>query len=129
MIDLIANLQSIYGMAKDIHYNYKTSPEFYSIHLLMDRVSDDYLDFIDSIKENYFMYNQLDIPTSAEIFIKSAELNKDVSIPELINLLKLAVYSIEQIKSDLNLDLGDDDLLGRISSKLKNDFALVSKVL
>lgn len=52
--DLIIQLMAIQGYCKDIHYNAK-GEAFYSKHLLVDRVQENISDYIDSIKELFFL--------------------------------------------------------------------------
>ena len=135
MEKIIIYLEAIKGLAKDLHYETKGSA-FYGNHLLMDRIHDHLDDYQDEIKENYFMYNEKSVPTHKTIIQNTIEmlpaddLDTQAKMGILNELIKTAIYHIEQtIKDDKNLDAGDSDLLGRISSTLKNDSALLGRVL
>lgn len=135
MEKIIIYLEAIKGLSKDLHYETK-GQAFYGNHLLMDRIHDHLSDYQDEIKENYFMYNEKSVPTHKTIIQNTIEmlpaddLDTQAKMGILNELIKTAIYHIEQtIKDDKNLDAGDSDLLGRISSTLKNDSALLGRVL
>lgn len=135
MEKIIIYLEAIKGLSKDLHYETKGSA-FYGNHLLMDRIHDHLDEYQDEIKENYFMYNEKSVPTHKTIIQNTIEmlpaddLDTQAKMGILNELIKTAIYHIEQtIKDDKNLDAGDSDLLGRISSTLKNDSALLGRVL
>ena len=73
MNDLMARLTVIYHYAKDIHYTAR-GKEFYSTHLLMDRVADGIQDFLDSINEVCFMGRGLDTPSAKEILTNAIKI-------------------------------------------------------
>lgn len=134
MEKILVYLETIKGLSKDLHYEVKGN-SFYANHLLMDRIHDNLDDYEDEIKENYFMYNEKPVPTHKSIMAQSIEMMpaddaETISkMSTLAELIKTAVYQIEQTLKDETLDAGDNDLLGRISSTLKNDFALLNRVL
>ena len=135
MEKIIIYLEAIKGLSKDLHYETK-GQAFYGNHLLMDRIHDHLDDYQDEIKENYFMYNEKSVPTHKTIIQNTIEmlpaddLDTQAKMGILNELIKTAIYHIEQtIKDDKNLDAGDSDLLGRISTTLKNDSALLGRVL
>lgn len=134
MEKILEYLEAIKGLAKDLHYELKGG-SFYGNHLLMDRIHDGLSDYQDEIKENYFMYNEKSVPTHKTVITKAAELlpaddAETISkMATLAELLKTAIYQIEQTKKDGKLDAGDDDLLGRISSSLKNSSAILNRVM
>lgn len=130
---LIVYLTAIAGLAKDLHYTV-SGESFYGNHLLMDRIQDDLYDFVDEIKENYFMYLGREVPSAREIFLKSAELlEKPKTVGEktrtLFEYMKDAVYLCDEEAKKEKYDCGDSDLLGRIASKMKNNVALLRKVV
>lgn len=135
MEKIIIYLEAIKGLSKDLHYETKGAA-FYGNHLLMDRIHDHLDEYQDEIKENFFMYNEKSVPTHKTIIQNTIEmlpaddLDTQAKMGILNELIKTAIYHIEQtIKDDKNLDAGDSDLLGRISSTLKNDSALLGRVL
>lgn len=134
MEKIIIYLEAIKGLAKDLHYT-MNGTSFYGNHLLMDRIHDHLSDYQDEIKENYFMYNEKQVPTHRAVESGAIELLPEDLAPIadkiklLAELIKTAIYQIEQTKKDEKLDAGDDDLLGRISTTLKNDSALLGRVI
>lgn len=135
MEKIIIYLEAIKGLSKDLHYETKGTA-FYGNHLLMDRIHDNLDEYQDEIKENFFMYNEKPVPTHRTIIQNTIEMlpadDMDVKdkMATLLEIIRTAIYQIEQtIKDDKNLDAGDNDLLGRISSTLKNDAALLQRVL
>lgn len=130
---LIIYLTAIAGLAKDLHYTL-SGESFYGNHLLMDRIQDDLYEFVDEIKENYFMYLGIKVPSAREIFLKSAELlEKPKTVSEkkrtLLEYMKDAIYLCDEESKKEKYDCGDSDLLGRIASKMKNNVALLRKVV
>lgn len=135
MEKIIIYLEAIKGLSKDLHYETKGA-SFYGNHLLMDRIHEHLDEYQDEIKENFFMYNEKSVPTHKTTIQNTIEMlpadDMDVKdkMATLLEIIRTAVYQIEQtIKDDKNLDAGDNDLLGRISSTLKNDAALLQRVL
>ena len=130
---LIVYLTAIAGLSKDIHYQSR-GENFYSIHLLMDRIYDGLYDLIDEIQEKYFMYNGKSAITSKNAFEGAGALLDDGwSLEEkenkLYELLKDCIYIADEISAEKTIDCGDNDLLGRISSKLHTGVALLGRML
>lgn len=134
MENILIYLEAIKGLAKDLHYT-MSGLSFYGNHLLMDRIQDDLSDYQDAIKENFFMYNEKPVPTHKAVILEAAKLlpadDADIKdkLATLAELLKTAIYSIEQATKSEILDAGDNDLLGRISSSLKTGSALLGRAL
>lgn len=130
---ILIYLTAVAGLAKDLHYEY-AGTTFYGNHLLMDRIYDDIYDLTDEIKENYYMYLGKAVPTSEEIFSKTAEILKNISTVDvktrtLIDYMKNVIYLCDEESKKDKYDCGDNDLLGRIASKMKNGVALLSRVI
>lgn len=130
MKDIIVYLTCIYGVAKDLHYTSKGIC-FYSLHLMFDNISDDILDYIDEIKENYYLANDYEVPTAKEINTQSLEfLSGSSTIEELKNLITLCIYHIEEyIRINENLNEGDKSLLGDISNNLNKKLGFVNQTI
>lgn len=130
MKDIIVYLTCIYGVAKDLHYTSK-GIYFYSLHLMFDNISDDILDYIDEIKENYYLANDYEVPTAKEINAQSLEfLSGSSTIEELKNLITLCIYHIEEyIRINENLNEGDKSLLGDISNNLNKKLGFVNQTI
>ena len=129
MKDLIINLQTIYVIAKHIHYNY-VGINFLSVHKYMDEVADPIQDeFIDAIKEKFFMANGEQVPSFPEIYnsvINYCEThNNFFTINELLEEIRVALYRIDQLSRDPSLHSGTIDLLGKIASHFQTNIALL----
>lgn len=68
LFNLLKSLYCIRFFAKDIHYAAKGT-EFFSDHLLADRVVDGLDDLIDDINENLYLGFEEKAPTSAEVLL------------------------------------------------------------
>lgn len=136
MEELIIYLTAIASLAKDLHYN-MSGKDFYGNHLLMDRIYDGIYDFIDEIKENYYMYNGLDTPSDAmniypeviKLLEKTDAEPIEAKLKALKDLTKDVVYLCDDFCNEKKYDCGDKDLLGRIAVKMKNGAALLNRTL
>lgn len=125
---LIALLLAIANYSKDIHYNAKGS-EFYSEHLLADRVSENIYDYIDSIKEVFFLAADKEPLASKEYLKKASELIPDIkddkqSFKSLLDLLVDALKHIETLK---DLTKGEENLIGNIAENLQTSAGLINR--
>lgn len=135
MKDIIIQLLLIHEMSKQLHYEVYGEAA-YGKHLLMDRVNKKLLKYVDSIKENYFLYNDLPVPTAEELTLAVNNLltGFPVSINTLRDVIKHSVKMIDKTcksptsNAELNLDQGDFDLLGQISSTLKNSAGILGLI-
>jgi DNA-binding ferritin-like protein len=130
MRDIIVYLSAIYGISKDLHYS-ASGNEFYSLHLMYDKISEDLLDYIDEIKENYYMARQFDVPTAKEINKETLEyMSGNSDILELHNLLTLCIYHIQQyINDNETLTEGDKSLLGEIQNDLNKKIGFINRTI
>ena len=94
--NLIAYLTAIQNFAKDIHYSSK-GEAFYSKHLLADRINDDLYDFIDSIKEIFFLGNET-LPLASSEYLKKAI----AYIPQLTENDSVNFVSMKNLLSEVN---------------------------
>lgn len=129
MKDLIITLQLIYVIAKTIHYNYK-GDNFLSVHKYMDEIADPIQDeFIDAIKEKFFMANNEPIPSFGEIYEEVTSMSKiageQYSIQLLFDEIRIAIYKIDQLSKNPSLHAGTIDLLGKIASHFQTNIALL----
>lgn len=133
MEELLVYLTAVAGLAKDLHYTL-AGKSFYGNHLLMDRIYDDIYDFVDEIKENYFMYQGLDVPSSKNIFERTAAILENIEttgqkMSSLLEFMRDIIYLCDQYANEDRYDCGDNDLLGRIASKMKNNVGLLRRVV
>ena len=127
---LIALLIAIQNYSKDIHYNAK-GDAFYSKHILVDRVQENLYDYIDSIKEVFFLGGSNKEPLSSKEYLKKAiefipDIKKDdkKSFEELRDLLITTIKHIEKIKT---LSKGEENLIGTIAENLQTSLGLINQ--
>lgn len=129
MKDLIIQLTIINALAKTIHYNYK-GESYYGVHLLMDRVQKKTLGFIDDIKENYYLANEMPVPTFKETYYTAFErLGDTTTLSDLRDAVKAGFYLTNGLSRQPDMDVADNDLLGKIGSNLKNSLGLLNQLL
>lgn len=129
MKEVIVSIEIVRLIAKDLHYTVR-GESFYSNHEFMDRVQKELSDFVDEIKENYFMARDEVVPTNKAIYTEAIGRLKDsYSVQDLVEALKTALYAVEQASKCKDLYQGDTDLLGRISSNLLNSYGLAQRIL
>ena len=128
MFKLLVHLELIRLAAKQLHYNVSGS-NFYSDHLLMDRIQEELIDFEDEIKENYYMANGEKVPPEKEISSTTANLLPiNISMEDLQEFLMEALNTINDLSVD-SKDAAEQDLLGKISSNLANSLGLLNNRL
>lgn len=126
---LICALMALQNYCKDIHYNSK-GDAFYSKHLLVDRISDNISDYIDRIKEVFFLADNKEPKPSGEYLTEASKLipkikpNDKDSFVELSKLLIKALKIIEGLKS---LTKGEENLIGAIGEDLQTSLGLVNR--
>lgn len=135
MDKVISYLFAIQRQAKAIHYSAKGF-EFYSDHLLCDRIYDGISDLEDEIFENYYLGREQEVPSQKDIFQKATDLipqNADdieIAFKGLDNLIIECIAKIESIvEEDKELTAGDNDLLGRICSDLQKKHGFIIRRL
>ena len=131
MEQIISYLIAIKSAAKAIHYR-TYGEKFWGDHLLVDRVADDLDDFIDEIFENYYLGKSEDAPqqkvvmsgASGLIPLVDNDIEKDFG---LLDELVVNCLSELQMLAEANQDLtlGDNDLMGRISSDLQKKHGFI----
>ena len=129
MFDLIIALTVIHAMAKDLHYKV-IGETFYGNHLLYDEIADGLEDYIDEIKENYYMCRDYDVPLARDIFAAAVEKMKDSTAENLRSEIKAAVYLIDQLATQKGeFSEGDITLLGDISKNLSKKLGFANNLL
>lgn len=130
--NLIAYLTAIQNFAKDIHYSAK-GEAFYSKHLLADRINDDIEDFIDSIKEIFFLGNET-LPLLSSEYLKKAisyipqlTENDSVNFVSMKNLLSECLVLIQEMKTEGEYTEGELTLLGDIAKDLQGKLGLINR--
>lgn len=126
---LIEYLLAVANFAKDIHYSAK-GEAFYSKHLLCDRISENIYDYIDSIKEIFFLAADKEPLPSGEYLSRATSLIPQIAEDDKTNftslsiLLESALQDIEKIK---DLTKGEENLIGAIAENLQTALGLVNR--
>lgn len=130
--NLIAYLTAIQNFAKDIHYSSK-GEAFYSKHLLADRIFDGTDNFIDSIKEIFFLGNEtLPLPSSEYLkkaisYIPQLTENDSINFVSMKNLISDCLVLIQEMKTEGEYTEGELTLLGDIAKNLQGKLGLINR--
>lgn len=129
MKDIIAKLLAIYHYAKDIHYTTQ-GPNFYSTHLLMDRICDGIHDQIDSIFEVCYLGTGKTPPTSYEILkVATANIPDGINLSDLLDLISNAIGAIEDVKKEYITFGGEQSLFDDIQKSLLQKKGLLERTV
>lgn len=126
---LISLLIAIQNFCKDIHYNCK-GDAFYGKHLLVDRIQENISDYIDGIKEVYFLAGDKE-PLPSREYLQSAinfipAITGD-DITDFISLQKLLITTLQTIEEIDGLTVGEENLIGNIAENLQGSLGLVNR--
>lgn len=130
--NLIGYLTAIQNFAKDIHYSTK-GEAFYAKHLLADRIYDGIDDYIDSIKETFFLGNDtLPLPSIEYLkkaigYIPQLTENDSVNFVSMKNLISDCLILIQEMKIKGEYTEGELTLLGDIAKDLQGRLGLVNR--
>lgn len=129
MNDLIGLLMAIKNYSKDIHYNSK-GDAFYSKHLLCDRIAEDIDEYIDGIKETFFLARMEKTLPSKEYLSKAIDRIPEIGIDDKESFTRLnflIANTLALIEELDNTSVGEDNLIGNIAEKLQNSLALLNR--
>lgn len=120
---LITKLMVIAHYAKDIHYNC-SGENFYSNHLLADRILENLNDYIDQLKEICLLGHNLK-PLHSSVYLKNAAelVPQGASYATMRNLLLDSLAEIEEINS---ISKGDENVIGAIAQDIQNNLGLLN---
>lgn len=125
---LIILLYAIQQYSKDIHYSVR-GIDFYSQHLLADRIYDPISDWLDSIKEECLLFEAI-APLPSSIYLKeSAEIIPERTTDDLINwnnMRDLHIKTLTFIEKMGNLSVGEANLIGGIAETLNDNLGLLN---
>lgn len=131
MEQIISYLIAIKSAAKGIHYR-TMGNSFWGNHLLADRIVDGLDDFIDEIFENYYLGKSEDAPqqkvvmSGASGLIPLIDNNIDKGFGLLDELIINCLSELQMLaEANQDLTLGDNDLMGRISSDLQKKHGFI----
>lgn len=123
---------AIANFAKDIHYNCK-GEAFYSKHLLADRIQDGLYDFIDQIKEVYFLGNNILPLPSGEYLARTMNLLPPVDTDDKKNfqaMQKLLIDSLvlmQEMLQEKDTPRAEVSLVDGIAQDLQGKLGLVNR--
>ena len=126
---LIEYLIAISNFAKDIHYNSK-GEAFYSKHLLADRIQENLSEYIDQIKEVFFLASDKEPLPSGEYLSRATSLIPEIAPEDKANfksMQNLIVVTLRYIEGLTDLTKGEENLIGAIAQDLQNSLGLVNK--
>lgn len=125
---LIEYLIAIQNFAKDIHYNCK-GEAFYSKHLLADRIEENISDYIDQIKEVFFMASFKEPLPSGEYLSRATSLIPQIDPSDKYNfrsMQNLLTNTLQHIETIQDLTKGEENLIGAIAENLQTSLGLVN---
>lgn len=127
--NLIWHLMAVQNYSKDIHYNCK-GDAFYSKHLLADKIQENISEYIDNIKEIFFLAKGL-LPkaskyylTESAILVPNIEKDDKKSFERLQELILDTLQKIEEVNATTK---GENSLLDSISQDLQQSLSLINK--
>ena len=134
MEELLILLIAIQRTAKDIHY-FAKGAEFWSDHLLADKVYDGLEGFMDEIQEGYFMGEELATIPQKMLYERACKMmpEGDFAVYPLFtvldNLLVKGIALTTELSKASDITAADSDLLGRICADLQAKHGLVYRRL
>jgi DNA-binding ferritin-like protein len=125
---LIEYLIAIQNFCRDLHYTVK-GESFYSKHLLADRIQENLNEYLDQIKEIFFLASYKEPLPSGEYLSRATSLIPQIANEDKANFVSmqnLLVVTLEHIESLQNLTKGEENLIGAIAQDLQNSLGLVN---
>lgn len=125
---LIEYLIAICNFSKDIHYNCKDEA-FYSKHLLADRIQENLNEYLDQIKEVFFLAGDKEPLPSGEYLSRATSLIPQIANEDKTNFISmqdLLIVTLQHIETLENLTKGEENLIGAIAQDLQNSLGLVN---
>lgn len=129
---LICYLIAIQNYAKDIHYSC-AGDAFYAKHLLADRIYDGLDDFIDQLKEVYFLGNNILPLSSGEYLTQASALIPELADDDKINfehLQKLLIDCLvlmQEMLKETDTPRAEVSLVDGIAQDLQQKLGLVNR--
>ena len=126
---LIEYLIAISNFVKDIHYNCK-GEAFYSKHLLADRIEENIADYLDQIKEVFFLAADKEPLPSGEYLSRATSFIPEIAEEDKANfksMQNLLVVTLQHIETLKDLTKGEENLIGAIAENLQTSLGLTNK--
>lgn len=125
---LIEYLIAICNFSKDLHYTVK-GEAFYSKHLLADKISDGLDEYIDGLKEIFFMASD-NVPLHSSMYLVDASVLVPEILPEdklnFASMRDLIVEALQHIETLTELTRGESALIDAIAQHLQQSLSLVN---
>lgn len=134
MEELLVLLIVIQRVAKETHYR-AVGENFWSDHLLADRIFEGLEDLMDEIQENYFMGEEEANPTQKRIYTEASSMMPESfsSVKDLFAVLDgfimRGIFLATELSKASDITAGDSDLLGRICGDLQKKHGFIVKRL
>ena len=113
--NIICYALAAHNLAKDAHYHAKYN-SFYGNHIFADRLSDKWDDYIDELKEVFYLGNEVNTPESKQIL-------KD-TIP-LYKFFSDFHAQINTLRESYKMSYGEENLIGDIDQLVQNNKGLL----
>ena len=126
---LICLLIAIQNFAKDIHYAAK-GDSFYSKHLLADRICNDIDQYLDQIKEIFFLPLKQQVPSSKQYLQQAIDLIPSIESNDKQNFAALAGLlfdTLQHIESLGSMTVGENNVIGGIAQDLQTNLGLINR--
>lgn len=127
---IICYALAAYNLSKDAHYHAKYN-SFYGNHLLADRLSDKWDDYIDELKEVFYLGNEVNTPESKQILKDTIPLIPDITENTHENNLLLYKFfsdfhtQINTLRESYKMSYGEENLIGDIDQLVQNNKGLL----
>lgn len=125
---LIALLMAIQCFCKDVHYSAKGEAAF-AKHLLADRIQENLSEYIDSLKEVFFLGMDKKPLSSKEYLNLAAALIPEIKESDKENfevIAALLLATMRHIETLSDLTKGEENLIGNIAENIQNSLGLVN---
>lgn len=129
--DLLVKLAALYGSCKNYHYSAKGF-DFWGNHLFGDRLSEEILDYMDSIQEVCFLGRNLPAVCWGEIFsLAETQVAFGDNPLSIMQGIKDLVLSILNDISDCQEECtaGEQDLMGKIAFSMQQNLGFIQRYL
>ena len=127
---IICYALAAYNLSKDAHYHAKYN-SFYGNHLLADRLSDKWDDYIDELKEVFYLGNEVNTPESKQILKDTIPLIPDITENTHDNNILLYKFfsdfhaQINTLRESYKMSYGEENLIGDIDQLVQNNKGLL----